>query len=201
MDLVYDEERFRRATEAFAAIHHEDPRTVEEGGASVPRSIRYHAKLVSWVGRLQPQASEVVRLAAHAQHIRRWTIPRSDYANDRTGYKRWRSALSRLHADEAGRVLREVGYDAGTIARVGELIVKKRLRSDAEAQLLEDAVCLTFLELEYAEFARDHEAEKVVSILRKTWAKMSAAGHAAALELAEQLPADARALVERAVAP
>jgi hypothetical protein len=98
-------------------------------------------------------------------------------------------------------VLAEAGYEEETIGRVRDLIVKKRLKSDPEAQLLEDAVCLTFLELEYADFSRAHEPEKVVSILRKTWDKMSDAGHAAALELAQQLPDDARALVVRAVTP
>jgi hypothetical protein len=198
---VNEEDRFRAAIEAFAVIHREDPRSVQDGEATVPRSVLYHAKLASWVERMAPQASQTVRLAAHAQHVRRWTIARSEYANDRTGYKRWRSALSRLHADEAGRVLEAVGYDPRTIARVQDLIIKKRLKSDPEAQLLEDAVCLTFLELEYADFSRAHTQDKVISILRKTWDKMSPAGHAAALELAAQLPGDARALVQRAVAP
>jgi hypothetical protein len=193
------DERFRAATEAFARLHRDDPRTVLAGDAAVPRSVLYHEKLVSWVEHLAPQASEAVRLAAHAQHVRRWTIPRSEYAADRTGYKRWRSALARLHADEAGRVLQDAGYDAETIGRVQDLIVKKRLKSDPEVQLLEDAVCLTFLELEYVDFASAHPSEKIVSILRKTWNKMSPTGHAAALQLAEQLPADARALIERAL--
>lgn len=200
-EVVNGDDRYRAATAAFAAIHHQDPRSVDDDGKATPRSVRYHANLVAWVERLQPQASIVVRLAAHAQHVRRWAIPRSDYARDRTGYKRWRSALARLHADEAGEVLRGAGYDPDTIGRVQDLLIKKRLKTDPEAQLLEDAVCLTFLELEYVEFAAAHEPDKVVAILRKTWDKMSPAGHAEALELAGQLPADARALVVRAVTP
>ena len=196
-----DSERYRAATEAFMAIHREDPRLVDHGGQRVPRSVPYHEHLVAWVARLAPEASEAVCLAAHAQHLRRWAIPRADYPMDRTGYKRWRSALARRHADEAGEVLRGVGYDEDTIARVQDLLVKKRLKSDPQTQLLEDAVCLTFLELEYVDFAGSHEPQKVISILRKTWDKMSAAGHAEALKLAGQLPGDARALVEQALAP
>lgn len=195
-----EDERFGAAVQAFTAAHCEDPRTVEGEGGSVPRSVRYHATLASWVDRLESTAPIAVRLAARAQHLRRWTIPRAKYPAGRVGYKRWRSDLARMHADEAVAVLHDVGYEPSTCERVRDLLLKKRLKSDPDVQLLEDAVCLTFLELEYADFARAHDAEKVISILRRTWDKMSTRGHRAALELAAGLPGDVRSLLERAVA-
>ena len=188
-------ERFERAVAQFRAAHEADPRSLGDERWSV----RYHRRLVAWVDQLDPDASEALRLAAHCQHIRRWTRPRSDYPEGRGGYKRWRSDLARFHGDEAEAVLRDVGYDDDVIARVRDLLLKKGLKVDHEVQLFEDAICLTFLENEYEDFAAKHDEDKLVTILRKTWKKMSPQGHAVALRLAGQLSEDARALVVRAV--
>lgn len=182
--------RFEEAARRFEAAHAEDPRG---------ESAHYHQRLVFWVERFAPSASTALALAARCQHIRRWTIPRSTYDDGRTGYKRWRSELARFHAEEAGRILRDVGFDEATIARVGELLTKQRLKSDPEVQALEDAVCLVFLETELEAFATKHDEQKLIDIVKKTWVKMSPAGHDAALELSARLPDHVRALLTRAL--
>jgi hypothetical protein len=181
MSLV---DRFEAAEAAFAAAHAEDPRGL---------SVRYHEHVARWVDALDPDAAEVVRLAARCQHIRRWTLPRSDFPEGLQGYKLWRSTLARRHADDAAQILGDAGYDAATIARVRDLLVKKRLRSDPLAQLLEDAVCLTFIELDFADFAAKHDDDKVRQIVRKTWDKMSDRGHAHARALVARLSASPNA--------
>ena len=84
------------------------------------------------------------------------------------------------------------------MARVQSLVRKEGLKSDAEAQTLEDVACLVFLENEFADFAAKHGEEKVVNIVARTWGKMSERGRAAALRLA--LPDDARRIIEKALA-
>ena len=86
-----------------------------------------------------------------------------------------------------------------TIGRVGSLVKKVNLKSDPEAQALEDVACLVFLETQYSEFSRRHEDAKVVSILQKTWKKMSPRGREAALQL--ELPPDRQRLISKALAP
>lgn len=195
-----DAGRFTRAIGRFEAAHREDPEDGSWNDEVVPRAVAYHRRVVGWVERLDADAHETVRLAAWCQHIRRWTVAREDFPDGLTGYKQWRSKLAFFHADQAAEILRDVGYDDGTITRVRDLLTKKRLRSDPEVQLLEDAVCLAFLEGELEAFADKHADDKVVPILQKTWDKMGARGRAAALELAGRLPARARGLIERAVA-
>src|SRR5262249_31087610 len=95
-------------------------------------------------------------------------------------------------------IMRSAGYDDDTIARVGSLLRKEKLKLDPEAQLLEDAACLVFLEHQLGEFATGHDTEQVLGILRKTWAKMSSRGQEAAQAL--KLPNEARALLDRALA-
>ena len=101
-----------------------------------------------------------------------------------------------FHAERAGAILREVGYDGATIGRVQALLRKERLKLDPETQLLEDVIGLVFLENYFAEFAKQHDEPMLLTILRKTWAKMSPRGRQAALGL--DLPPAARILVEKA---
>jgi len=181
---------FERALIELERAYEEDP---ERASAS------YHHALARWVERLEPTASEALRLAARCQHLHRHRVPRASFPEGASGYKQWRSGLARMHADEASKVAREAGFDEELAARVADLVQKKRLRSDPETQLLEDAVCLTFLELELERFAAKHDDDKLVSILQKTWAKMTPRGHAAALELARSLPPSVQVLLQRAV--
>jgi hypothetical protein len=118
---------------------------------------------------------------------------------DRIGYLKWRTTLYKFHADEAATILREVGYDEPMTARVASLVRKERIKTDPDAQTLEDVICLVFLENYFADFAAGHEEEKVVGILRKTWRKMSGRGQALALTI--PMPAEAARLVGRALTP
>lgn len=180
------------ALDRFHAIHTLDPQA--------PAAERYHQRLAQWVRALAPDASEPLLLAAGCQHIQRWKIPRSDFPEGLSGYKRWRSTLARMHADVAEEILRDVGYGDAIVNRVRGLLLKKGLKTDPEVQLFEDAICLTFIEGELEAFAEKHDDDKLVRILQKTWKKMSPQGHAAALELTASLDERTRALIERALA-
>jgi hypothetical protein len=192
-------QRLQVAFAAFDEVNGADPNRVRDEDREWPKELLYARQMTRWLDRFAPDASEALRLAARCQHIRRWDIPRDAYPRNRVGYLRWRTELKHMHARIAADILAAVGYDEDTIARVQSLLKKERLKSDDEAQTLEDVVCLVFLENWFAEFSKQHEPDKVVDIVAKTWKKMSPAGHRAALALAGDLPDDARALVERAV--
>jgi hypothetical protein len=186
-----DDPRFTAAIARIDAANAEDPRGEE---------LVYSRRMSAWLDRLAPDAPVPLRLAARAQHLRRWTIPRADYPLGRVGYLTWRTTLYKFHAAELTNILRAVGYDEPTTARAASLVRKERIKSDPDAQTLEDVICLVFLENYFAAFARQHahEEDKVVNILRRTWNKMSDPGRQAALTL--EIPPDARRLVERALA-
>ena len=194
-----DQARFREAIARFDAANAEDPNRVSDAGRDVPAELLYAQRMTAWLDRLYPDASEHLRLAARAQHLRRWVIPRETYPMDRAGYLRWRTDLYAFHADEAEKVLRDVRYDPETIARVRSLLRKEKLKADPEMQALEDVICLVFLENELASFSARQDEQKMLRILRRTWAKMSPRGQKAALKL--ELRPDARALLEKALAP
>lgn len=191
------EARYSAATERIDALNRQDPNRESWQGRSVPKELLYSERMSAWLERLEPRASEALRLAVRAQHLGRWRKPRGEYPAGRKGYLAWRRDCMRMHAELAAEVLRAAGYDAATIERVEDLIMKRRLKRDPESQLLEDVACLVFLESYLAEFAARQQEEKMIEILRKTWRKMSLRGRRAALEL--DLSAEARALVARAV--
>jgi hypothetical protein len=183
-------ERFREAIQRFDAANAEDPRGEE---------LLYAQRMTEWLRRLVPQASESLQLAARSQHIRRWEIPRDTFPMNRAGYHKWRTELAKFHAQIAGRIMGEVGYDEGMIVRVQSLLRKERLKEDPEAQTLEDVICLVFLENYFADFAKEHDEQKIINILRKTWRKMSPRGHEVAVTL--PLGPEEKALLEKALTP
>jgi Domain of unknown function (DUF4202) len=188
-------ERFQQAMARFDAVHAEDP---EKDASGQPEELVYSKRMSAWLEKLAPDASEPLRLAVRCQHIRRWALPRSAFPPGKAGYLKWRAQEAAAHAQLAGEILQQAGYDGQTVQRVQSLVRKLGFKTDPEAQLLEDAACLVFIEYEFAEFAGKHDEPKLVDIVRKSWNKMSPRGHDAALGL--KLPAPLRAIVEKALA-
>lgn len=174
-----DPEKFEAAIRRFDDENGRDPN--QENGR--PRELLYAERLTNWVLRLSLNASEPLRLAARCQHLCRWEIPRASYPMTRPGYLKWRADLKKFHAQRAGEILREVGYDDETIRRVQDLNLKKNFPADAECRVLEDALCLMFLEFQLTDLAAKTDDDKMVNALKKSWEKMTEAARTEALRL------------------
>ncbi len=192
------ENRLQTAFVAIDAANSADPNMEKAEGADQPKELLYGQRMSACLDQLAPDAPETVRLAVRAQHIERWKMPRGDYPEGKKGYHRWRTDLGRYHAERTAEIMAAAGYGEDEIARVKDILQKKKLRSDPDVQLMEDVICLVFLEYYFEDFAAKHPEEKIIDILRKTWAKMSPRGHEAALAL--DLPTASRKLVEKALA-
>ena len=191
----------RRLAEVIAAIdaaNERDPNTIAVDGRPHPAELVYGQRMSATLARLAPQASEHLRIAARGQHIERWTSPRKRCPEGRVGYLRWRRDVQEFHAGRLGEIMAAAGYDAEAIGRVGALIRKERLKSDAEAQTIEDVACIVFLEHYLADFLRKTDHDKLAGILAKTWNKMSARGREEAGKLT--LPPPVPALLEQGLA-
>ncbi|KAG2442142.1 hypothetical protein HYH02_009630 [Chlamydomonas schloesseri] len=214
-------ERLRKVLEGLDELNSKDPRSVEVEGQQVPYELAYARWLTGWVLRLAADAgisqpSEELRIVARGQHVERWKVPRSSYPEGRTAYLQWREDLKKAHAATTTRLMAAAGYPEEACKRVEKLILKKALK-ETEGQIVEDALCLVFLERQFAEFfpklveqaaaaagggdpaAAQAEADaKMVDILQKSWKKMGPLGRAAA----GKLPLGEReaALVGRALA-
>jgi hypothetical protein len=190
--------RFAAALRRFDEENSKDPNAEHIGGSPVPRELLYAQWLTGWVLRLCLGASEALRLAARCQHLCRWQVPRESFPMTRAGYLKWREHLKHFHAQKAGEILREAGYGDEVIARVQALNLKKDFPRDPEGRVLEDALCLVFLEHQLAPLAAKSSDDKMVNALRKSWQKMTPAAQALAKTL--HFGPRERELVERALA-
>ena len=194
-------EHFDEAIVRFDAANSADPNKEVFGGKEYPKELLYAQRMTAWLEKFEPEASEVLRLAARAQHICRWKMPRSEYPLGRDGYNKWRNTLAKMHGDIAAEIMSDVGYDEKMCDQVKELMLKDRIKlAGKDGQTLEDVICLVFLEFYFAPFAPQYSAPKLTSIVRKTWRKMSERGHQAALTLVPGLPEDLLEIVKKATA-
>lgn len=175
--------RFETAIALIDKKNSEDANSYEVAGIDYPKELLYSQRMTRKLLQFKPDASKALQIAARAQHICRWKIARNEYPMDRVGYLKWRETLKRMHADLTVEILKQVGFDDQFSDRVSLLINKKLIKKNEESQVLEDTICLVFLDYYFDEFAAKHEDEKIIDILKKTWVKMSDNGHAEALKL------------------
>jgi hypothetical protein len=195
----FDPRRFEAALRRFDEENSRDPHAEQVAGVAHPRELLYAQWLTEWVLKLCPEASEELRLAARCQHICRWMVPRDSYPMTRAGYLKWREGLKHFHAQKAGEILREVGYPEELVARVKSLNLKKDFPNDAEGRVLEDALCLVFLERQLGGLATKTTDDKMINALQKAWKKMTPAAHAQALKIS--YGPHQQALIGRALKP
>jgi hypothetical protein len=196
---MIDKILFARTIALFDAANAEDPN--QDQGQ--PKELLYAQRMTDMIGRYAPEATEAAQLAVRAQHIRRWVVPRSDYAMTRDGYLSWRTGLYKFHAQTAGDLMREAGYEDAMIDQVKAAVGKRGLKVNPDTQMLEDVTDLVFLEhymLAFATSKPEYDEAKWLDIVRKTWKKMSERARAFATSGAIKLPEPLLPLIHKAIA-
>lgn len=175
-----------RLAQVLALIDEEnqqDPNLEQADGQAWPKEYLYGRRMSEQQAAFVPDASELLQIACRAQHIKRWSIARASYPMNRAGYYQWRTDLGAFHGDLTAELMAKVGYNEAEQAAIKDLLLKKQLKRDPQVQALEDVICLVFMRYYLADFATRHTPEKIISIIQKTWCKMSSEGQAAALAL------------------
>ena len=190
--------RLQRALATIDAAHSEDPSKTTLDGIEKPYELHYAERCTHHLTARAPNASEVLQLAVRAQHLKRWEIPRASYPMTRPGYHAWRTFLKKRQGELAAQMCLEAGYSEEETRRIAALVRKEDLKVDEETKALEDVACLVFLEDQFEEFEQTVDEEKIIGILRKTWAKMSEEGRRLALEM--KMEGRPKELIEKALA-
>lgn len=216
---------FARGLELIDEAHSRDPNKTDgpDGPGTVPYELHYARKMTGWLAARCPAASPELQLACRAQHFQRyehvacstrretmgsqpraharWQLPRSAFPMTRPGYLGWRAKQKAQAASQVVALLAEAPLPLEALQRIAALVRKEALATDAEAQVLEDVACLVFLDdqLDSLASAATMGHDKLVAILAKTWAKMSAP--ARELALAMDLGDRARLLLQSALEP
>lgn len=184
-----------RVIDRIDAANRADPNQFE----GEPLALLQGRRAQEWVLALTPDASPELQIAARAHHLCRWELPRSDYPDGRDGYLRWRRDQKRAHAKLLSALLAADHVASHHRMRAVDIVQKKGLGSDAEVQVFEDAVCLTFIETQFQSTAdKLADDEKMVEVVAKTLNKMSPDGIAAAGEI--ELDARSAQIVQLAAA-
>ncbi len=190
-------EAYQRARQLIDAAHARDPKRTPQGEAA---ELAYADAMEAWLLRLWSQAPELLRLAVRCQHLERWSVPRTQFPEGRTGYLQWRKLLYGKQAGRARELLLEAGLAHDEAEAVALWVSKTNLATNPGTQFLEDCAVLVFLQGEIASFVADHHdypEEKFTNILQNTWKKLSPAGREAALSL--PLPDDVARLIKAAL--
>ena len=196
--MIANQECFNKAIVLFDAANAQDPNQ-DEGQ---PKELLYARRMTDMIGRFAPDAGEVAQLAVRAQHIRRWTVPRSSYPLGKPGYFAWRTGLYRFHAETAGALMQQAGYDVAMIEQVKAAVGKQGIKTNPDAQMVEDVSGLVFIEHYMLGFAGQHAEyteEKWLGIIRKTWKKMSEEARAFATTGGIRLPEQLVPLILKAI--
>ncbi|ODH50349.1 hypothetical protein GX48_03464 [Paracoccidioides brasiliensis] len=189
--------KYEQALARIDDAHNEDPNIVFVDCSEVPYELHYANKMTKYLEQDKPSASEILRLAVRAQHLRRWEVPRSSYPMTKPGYFAWRNTLKNRQSNLVEEICRSCGYDSDEAERAAALVRKDNMERDEECQVLEDVACLVFLDDQFEKFEREHDEEKIVGILKKTWAKMSEKGHELALQI--EMSERAKGLIMKAL--
>lgn len=158
------------ALAAIDAANASDP--AQEAGR--PAALLYGERMSTELGRLFPDAGEVLQIAARGQHVERWLLPRKDFPAGKAGYLAWRREQGRRHGERVASIMAGAGYSPDDQARAGVLLRKEGLKRDPEVQALEDVICFVFVRHYFADFAASHPDDDMVDIVAKTARKMSA---------------------------
>ena len=114
--------------------------------------------------------------------------------------------MEKICVDEGGYAVEEAGRVGALVRKEGLLAALKNKREEGEevvgeeeeeVQTLEDVACLVFLDDQFEKFEREHDEEKIIGILKKTWGKMSERAHELALQIT--MSDRARGLIEKAL--
>ena len=189
--------RFEATIKAIDMANSEDPNLILHEGKSMAGELLYSQRMTETLFKYDQNPPEALQLAARGQHVKRWTIPRNEYPMDRKGYLQWRTKLKLMHANLVEKIMSDNGYETGIINQVKLLINKNKLKTDPPSQQLEDVVCLVFLKYYFSDFLQKHEEEKIISILQKTWGKMTEKGRSMAMEV--EFEGKGKELIEKAL--
>ena len=196
--------RYEQTVELIDHANSQDPNIEKDyDGSDVAKELLYGRRMADMIERFAPDADEVQRLSVRAQHIERWKSPRSDYPMDKKGYHLWRTKLYSFHAETLAKLMQQTGYSEEEINRAIQAVGKKKLKSNADTQMLENVAALSFIEHYLLDFASKHpeySEEKWIVIIQKTWQKMDEKAQQFALDGKVKLPESLIPLIQKALA-
>jgi hypothetical protein len=185
------------AISQLTVAHQKDPNLETWNNEVFPAEWLYIRRITERLKGFSPEASTELIVAANCQHLCRWEIERTGFPEGRIGYYQWRNYLADYQFQKAKDIILGAGFSDEFAERVKLIVRKENIFTNPEAQMLEDVVCLVFMEFYLDDFIRAKSELNMATVILKTWNKMSERGHQEALKIQfsdETLPVVKRAL-------
>jgi hypothetical protein len=192
---MLDDNLYHKATLELEKVHGMDTTREIYNGNQYPSESLYSHRMLQMLEKVNAEASNILKLAAQCQHLKRWNIPRGEYPYNRRGYHEWRRVVMEYQLKEMEEILSKVGISNEDILLVTDALRNQGDKSNSNAQIITDTACLVFIKWYMEPFATKHQSEKVTDIMKKTMRKMSETG----LQLISRLnlPTTASQILER----
>jgi hypothetical protein len=193
---------FEQVIKLIDKANSQDPNTEQHLDKTWPKERLYSERMTEMLQRFLPTADPLMQIAVCGQHIERWQSPRSDFPLGKQGYYQWRTALYIFHAERVVELMKSAGFDDISCERVYNAVAKKKIKTNADSQLVEDIASLVFIEhymLAFALSKPDYDEQKWMGILRRTWEKMSPQAHEFVLAGHILLPEPLVPLIEKSL--
>ncbi len=168
--------QYTKAVELINSVHNQDPNSETIDGVDIKAELLYSQRMLAILQKVQPNASLELQMAAHCQHISRWSIPRTTFSMDKKGYYQWRAAIMEHQLSVTSSVLKQAEINEQSIEIVVDTLKNKADKTNINASIIEDTACLTFIKWYLVPFAGQFDPEKAKVILQKTANKMSERG-------------------------
>ena len=162
-----------------------------------PSELLYSKRMLEMLEKIYPEASNNLRVAAQCQHMKRWMVARSLYSMDRRGYHQWRQAVMSHQLEVTKELLIKHNVSDRDVDDLIEMLKNQGVSGYLNSQIIEDTACLVFLKWYSESFAKKHDTEKVIDILRKTYRKISETGRNTIPNI--DLPANVNLLLQQAL--
>lgn len=173
---MISETQYHKAKEKINQEHSLDLTFNTEGGIEYPAELLYSNRMLSILELVLPESSNVMKIAALCQHLKRWQIPRDNFPYDRRGYHEWRRVVMDYQLEQTRLVLSDVGIEKDDITQITTILKEQGNKLNRDSQIIMDTACLVFLKWYMEPFSAKHQHEKVFDILKKTMRKMSSNG-------------------------
>ncbi len=138
-------ENLNNTLSAIDEINRQDPNVILVNGSSQAKELVYGQQMTDCLKLYWPEANELLQIAVRAQHIKRWQLKRTEFAEGKAGYYQWRIAQGKFHAELTASIMLVQGYSAEESEQCAAIIRKENLNTNNDSQTLEDVACLAFL--------------------------------------------------------
>lgn len=218
-----DRARLDKAIAAIDEINSKDPKKVpDENGRPVPFRLLYSKWLTDWVLKLDPDASDELRILARGKTVEGWElakIRRDDYAPNTAGQRMWESDRKRWLAGRLTGVMKDAGYDEPAVKLVDDVMMGRDvpnprdmrthdllgpfgmvnfrlLQAARVVQTLGDAEALLFLDKNFSEMFDRLPANEVEAMVRKEVSGLSTPAVVAAMRMRRWSPVEEKLLAK-----